>query len=199
LDSSEPEDLIQEWQRRKKIANKQIKAVASTVFTATALSQNGKMDSAASLILNVRMVYAVVRSFGVRPSLTQLIKLYYHVLTTALFSYVFSEAIDQLDDLDIIPDLDGVSGSKLPGLLISSAVDGFFNAAMSFRIGTLTINYIEAPTRFVSNKKQLRKEAIMGSYAQAKNLVKDWVKNQKNSKASNVVNSFKDIVSIIFK
>jgi hypothetical protein len=140
------------------------KKAASKVFLATALSQNGSLDSLFVLGLQTRLVWDVAHIYRQRPSIRDLGWLYTNVLTTAFVA-------GELDELDlseqiqpIVQNAMGAAAGSLPGLQVassivaSSIVSGTANAFLTLRVGIVARRYCGSLTR--PEKRSLRRNAF---------------------------------------
>ena len=161
---------------------------AKTVFMLTAVSQNGKIDSAISMVINFRMIADLIRCSGYRPTHRQLFKQYVRILTTALFSYYLSNSLEDFDDIEIpfgseddVADsvvdsididedavtetgfLSSLSGLKIAGLIPASLLDGALNSLLTLRIGYVTIAYLQEGSEGLSgrNGMKVRRHAML--------------------------------------
>lgn len=163
---------------------------AERVLITTAISQNNKIDSFIVLINNYKMISDIVYASGFRPTVNQLVRLYYNVVITSLFSYALSDGFSDMDDIHPFDignnrDIDnniGVSDSdnencsflmgflkkiSIPGIAVSSLLDGSTNALLTYRIGFITRSYItEGHQSFigVKNKQRIRRQAVKDSF-----------------------------------
>ena len=189
-----------------------IKEWAKTVFMISALSQNSKLDTISVMWLNFKLIESLVLSSGFRPNNRQMFKIYCDILTTALITYVMSEAlmkssgvkpfdfgeahdsateaVDTANSGNAIdndtPDYDpdditfdsqmfdseGLSlysilrRIKIPGVIVSSALDGAVNALMTLRIGYITRTYLqngEQAFTGISKKRAVKSQAMKDS------------------------------------
>lgn len=130
--------------------NRRIDLWAERVLVATAISQNSKLDSVIVLWNNYKMVSDIVYASGFRPNSRQLVRIYFNVIATALFSYVVSDGLSDMDsvqpfnfgdggDIDITDVATDVSDTtregnsfilgllrkiSIPGIAVSSLLDG---------------------------------------------------------------------------
>jgi hypothetical protein len=132
---------------------------AKTVFMLTAVSQNGKLDSAISMIVNLRMISDLIECSGYRPTHRQLFNQYIRILATALFSYYLSNTIENytktaITEGNIIDGIDensvmetdflmSLTGLKLFSQIPGSLVDGALNSLLTLRIGYVTLAYLK--------------------------------------------------------
>ncbi len=85
--------------------NEKIKQWAITVFLVTAVSQNSKIDSISVLALNYKMIEDIILSSGFKPTKPQLFKQYVRVLSTALISYLVSDALSGTEGIALFEGL----------------------------------------------------------------------------------------------
>ena len=157
--------LDKEIKERYKAVDRQILKYASKVFIITAVSSSGLIDTMATMGLNYRMVAAVVRASGFRPNKLQLVKMYYYVISSAIFSYFFEGASESVDgwidsladasDIDVtdveIPDVDVsaidysqyIKNLNIPGVPLGPLADGLANAVLTIAIGYIAKYYLQ--------------------------------------------------------
>ena len=167
--------------------NKRITDYATSSFMVTAVSQNGRFDTLSTIYINIRMISDIVKASGFRPNRRQMFGLYANVLITALMTFMVSDALENTGDVtpfaglgddddaveaasDIASDSDSsfslyaiIEGIRIPGFIVSSAIDGALNALMTLRIGFITRAYIcEGADSFkgIANKRTIRRRAI---------------------------------------
>lgn len=171
-----------------------IQGYATTVFLTTSISQNGKVDSFVISLMNIRMIYEMIMATGFRPKITELVKIYKNVLSTALFSYITSEALTGVGTLAITDaqdistatddmDLFGLlSKKRVKGVILTSLADGMVNTLLTCRIGYITQKYLEAgPNAFSGEqRKETRKEAIIASFGLTKDIMSETIKDVKD-------------------
>lgn len=75
--------------------NTRIKEWAKSVAMVTAISQNGKFDTVAVMVMNYKMISDIIKASGFRPTKQQLFKIYVKVLTTALVTYCTSQVFSE--------------------------------------------------------------------------------------------------------
>jgi hypothetical protein len=144
------------------ITNDEIKQVAKRVFVATAISQNGRLDSIIVFYQIVGLIWKISKIHDQRPYPYELWKIYCNVLTTSMISY----GIEQVDLTDQI-------GSIVSPLFANSVLDhvpvvktftkvfthgilsGSANAGLVCRVGIVARNYMGLKAR-VDNHTQLR-------------------------------------------
>ena len=84
---------------------------AQTVFMVTAASPSSKIDTLSCLVLDFTMLKELIMATGFRPTSSQLMRLYWRIIVTAVFSWCVSEALHGVGDIH-------------PFSFISSAADG---------------------------------------------------------------------------
>jgi len=145
-------------------ADELTKKAASRVFVATAVSQNGSLDSLFVLGLQTRLVWDVAHVYQQRPSLRDLGWLYTNVLTTAFVAGEIEELDLSQQIQPVVQNALGAAAGALPGLQVassvvaSSIVSGTANAFLTLRVGVVTRRYCGALTR--PDKKGLRRSAF---------------------------------------
>ena len=129
-------------------ADELIRSTATAVFLTTAVSQNGRLDAVMVLAAQSRLVWRLAHLYDQRPSLSDLVRLYANVATTAFL-------VSELEDLDISEQMEpviasalaGSAASLLPGasvvasVVTQSILDGAANAFLTLRIGVLCRRY----------------------------------------------------------
>jgi hypothetical protein len=140
--------------RQVQKVNDCIKEAAIFTLFSTAISQNGRLDAAMVLVNNFRMIKNIVGIFGYRPSSLQLWRLYATILLTSLVSM----ELDDIDIVELIPQLNQLN--VIPGfpLLASSLLQGTGSAFLTLRVGYLTRKFLTTPQEEY-NRRQARKEA----------------------------------------
>ena len=78
--------------------NTRIKEWGKKVAMVTALSQNGKFDTVAVMVMNCRMIADIIRASGFRPTKPQMFKIYLKVLSTALVTYCTSAVFSDMGE-----------------------------------------------------------------------------------------------------
>ena len=153
---------------------------AKTVFMLPAVSQNGKLDSAISMVVNLRMISDLIECSGYRPSHRQLFNQYVRILATALFSYYLSNTIESyaksaaegavLDGIDenAVMETDflmSLTGLKLFSQIPGSLVDGALNSLLTLRIGYVTLAYLKEGADGLAGKNgiKVRRRAMLES------------------------------------
>lgn len=113
---------------------------AKVVFVSTAVSQNGHLDAIIVIISNFRMVRELVESFGYRPTLPHIIKIYSNIFSTALIA----DNLEEISLEEIFPQIEASIFGAIPGMKIvtSSIFQGISNSFLTLRIGYITKNYI---------------------------------------------------------
>lgn len=115
---------------------------AAAVFTSTAISQSGRLDTAIVVSAQVRMVRDVARIYYQRPHLRELTALYANVGTAAFLA-------GEIQDSELLavlgaPVTAGITSflpvgksDPLVSLLINSLLEGSANAFLTLRVGVL--------------------------------------------------------------
>jgi hypothetical protein len=149
-------------QARKDSCIEIIREQATVAFLATAISQSGRLDTVALLMINARMVKSVVDHFGYRPPTLHLVRIYGNIFAAALL-------VDSLEDLDLttFTTHHGLAGviSGIPGLqvLSTSLLQGAVSALFTLRVGIITRNCLLSAGRpFVRTeaRKAASREAL---------------------------------------
>lgn len=156
-----------------------IKNNAATVFTTTAISQNGSLDALFVIMVQMRMVYSLTRLYHQRPSLHNMMKLYLQVGATAFLAR-------ELEDMDLISDqiepllntlFVGSLGSLAPvagtvsNLITSSILQGSANAFLTLRVGLIAREYLGMTTW--KEKRQIKRSASLEACGLLKGVIKD--------------------------
>jgi len=141
----------------KKELNKIIIGHAETVFLSTAISQNGRLDLAAVLIVNLRLIKELVVKCGFRPSYASLGRLSVNVMSAA----VIAESLEGIDLNELFPSKGLQALNEIPFLkiLTGSLAQGVGNALLSLRVGIICRNYLFMNLKGLT-KKDLRKNAF---------------------------------------
>lgn len=179
-DNKELKGIIQnELNHRFDKVKSHIHEWAKTVFLLTAASQNGKIDSAISMVINLRMISDLIDCSGYRPSHRQLFNQYVRILATALFSYYLSNTIenyaktavteggiiDGIDENSVMETdfLMSLTGLKLFSQIPGSLVDGALNALLTLRIGYVTLAYLKEGAEGLAGKNgiKVRRHAML--------------------------------------
>ncbi|MDY0277679.1 MAG: DUF697 domain-containing protein, partial [Acholeplasma sp.] len=138
--------------------NKIIRKNAKTVMLSTAISQNGRLDLYAVVVVNIKMVKEIVELCGFRPNMKNLAKLTINVFTTALIA----EGLENMDLNDILPNSTMNILGEIPLIkpLISSVLQGISNALLTLRIGIVTRKYLFSDAHEIT-KEQIRRGALL--------------------------------------
>ena len=164
------EKLVEIFKHRLEAQNEVIHRYAKQVFVSTALSQSGRLDALMVLVINLRMVHAIIQEYGYRPSPGQLLKTYTNVFLAALLA----EGIEDIEFAEVFPALGkGVIGA-IPGLgmVSSSLLQGTGNAFFTLRVGLITQQfYLQGGDRF--NRSQARKQVTGRAIKQLKLIVRE--------------------------
>lgn len=145
-------------------ADARIRRAATAVFTTTAVSQNGRLDSLLVLAVQTRLVWEVAQVYGQRPSLREMVTLYGNVAGTALVA-------SALDDVDVSEHVQamlasgGLAGAftavpgvgKAASLVTNSILDGAANAFLTLRVGVVARHY--CGSLVVEPRRALRRSA----------------------------------------
>lgn len=144
----------------KKEVNKVIVSHAETVFLSTAISQNGRLDLVAVLVINLRLIKELVRRCGFRPSYAALGRLSVNVMSTA----IIAETLEGIDFNELFPSQGVNLLSEVPLLKIvtGSLAQGVGNALLSLRVGIICRNYL-----FMNLKGQTKKDVRKLAFGEA--------------------------------
>lgn len=158
-------------------ADKVIKATASSVFVATAVMQNGRLDGLITLVTQTRMVWQIASIYHQRPSPRQMLYLYSNVGAAALLAQSiedidFSEVVTPIV-VSIIPSLKGaVPGLQgISALLVNSLSSGTSNALLTLRVGFVTRKYCEAVSS--PSRRLVRKSATAAALKMVVQIAKE--------------------------
>ncbi len=153
----------------KKDINRIIVKNAKTVMISTAICQNGKLDMATVLTMNIKMIKEIVLKCGFRPGVVKLGKLSVNVIGTALVA----ESLEGLDFNDIFPQTTANFLSDVPLIkpIASSFLNGISNALLTIRIGVITRKYLFSDGKLT--KEQIRISAIKESLQMIPGVIKD--------------------------
>lgn len=175
LDSND--DVIAAIAGLSQEADKVIKATASSVFVATAVMQNGKLDGLITLVTQTRMVWQIASIYHQRPSPRQMVYLYSNVGAAALLAQSiedidFSEVVTPIV-VSIIPSLKGaVPGLQgISALLVNSLSSGTANALLTLRVGFVTRQYCEAVSS--PSRRLVRKSATAAALKMVVQIAKE--------------------------
>lgn len=144
----------------KKEVNKVIVSHAEMVFLSTAISQNGRLDLAAVLVINLRLIKELVLRCGFRPSYAALGRLSVNVMSTA----IIAETLEGIDFNELFPSQGVNLLSEVPLLKIvtGSLAQGVGNALLSLRVGIICRNYL-----FMNLKGQTKKDVRRMAFGEA--------------------------------
>ncbi|MDR2828582.1 MAG: YcjF family protein [Acholeplasmatales bacterium] len=124
----------------KKEINKTIRKNAKTVLISTAISQNARVDSIATFLVNLKMIKEIVYMCGFRPSYSKLAKLAIRVVSTSLIA----EGLEGLEITELLPSSFNNVLAEIPfaKVILSSITQGIANALLTIRIGVVTRKYL---------------------------------------------------------
>ena len=146
-------------------ADRLIKSTSKTIFLATAISQNGKLDALTVFLSQMRLVWKIAHVYYQRPSAKELLYLYGNVGTTAFLA-------GQIEDIDLAEHLEPIvtsiaknaSGRSVPVLgptatiVLDSLMEGTTNAFLSLRVGILSKKYCNQLT--VTSTRDIRSSTL---------------------------------------
>lgn len=156
-----------------------VKSNASTVFTTTAISQNGALDGVFVFISLTSMVWKIAHLYNQRPSLRDLWVLYINVGATVLLAR-------EIDDLNLLDEqlepviaslLGGTLGNLVPGatfitnLVVNSITEGAANAFLTLRVGAITIQYCSSLHK--TDRKILRRSATLEACGMLNSIIQE--------------------------
>ncbi len=156
----------------KKELNKIIIKNAETIMISTAISQNGRLDFLAVLVVNLRLIKSLVVECGFRPSMAALAKLSINVLLTSLIA----EGLEGLDFGELFPNTTANTLTDIPLIrpIASSIFQGLGNALLSLRVGIICRNFLFMNIKGIS-KKELRKGAFKESVTLMPKVIKESI------------------------
>lgn len=142
----------------KKMMNQVIRKHAKTVMLSTAISQNGRFDFFAVVVVNLKMIKELVVMCGFRPSISHLSKLTINVITTALIA----EGLENMDITELMPTSTMNTLSEIPFIkpVLSSVTQGISNALLTLRIGIVTRKYLFSDAKEIT-KEEIRRTALL--------------------------------------
>ncbi len=154
----------------KKRINKLIFRHAKTVLISTAISQNGRLDFYATVVVNIKMVKEIVVICGFRPSFKNLAKLTLNVFSTALIA----EGLENIDFSEVLPSNAQNVLKNIPfaRVVTNSIAQGISNAILTLRIGIITRKYLFSDSKELS-KKAIRKGAFVETFKTIPIVLKD--------------------------
>lgn len=167
--------LEEEIQGALRFLDKKAEAVitrnAALVFTTTAVSQSGRLDTVIVLSSQLRLVKDVARVYYQRPNLRELWRLYANVGTSGFIA-------GEIQDSELLavlgaPVTAGITSfipvagtSPLISLLVNSLLDGSANAFMTLRIGVLARRYaglrVEPDRGLMARSAALESAGLLG-------------------------------------
>lgn len=141
----------------KRELNKMIIEHAETVYISTAISQNGRLDAIAVIVINLKLIKALVQKCGFRPSYVSLGRLSLNVLSTA----IIAENLEDMDFSEVFPSstLNALQEMPLLKTVTGSFAQGLGNALLSLRVGIICRNYLFMDLKGL-DRKQIRKLAF---------------------------------------
>jgi len=164
-------------ERLDEIADKRTRDVASQVFLATAISQNGSVDALVVLGAQGKLVLDIATIYYQRPTLRDLAYLYANVAATAFIA-------GELDDIDVAEQMQpivtavlGSSVAAIPGmsaaasLFVNSVVTGTGNAYLTLRVGIVARQY--CGHRKDGDRKGIRRSAAVQALPLLGSIVRD--------------------------
>jgi Pyruvate/2-oxoacid:ferredoxin oxidoreductase gamma subunit len=129
------EALVSLIAERERYADEAIVQSSLLTFLTTAISPNGLIDVAAVIYYNVKMIGSMIRLFGIRPSLINILKIFRNVFLTAF-------VVNQLEELEIneymeemLESFGDVAAGKLLSKTMDSLIQGTLSAFVTLKIG----------------------------------------------------------------
>lgn len=148
-----------------KLAEKELKITAQTVFVSTAVSQSGSLDVFVVLTAQARMVWRIARLYNQRPALREMTRLYANVAVTSFAA----KAIEDIDVAEVLePVINGFSGVALVNivpvisLLTNSIFTGTANALLTLRTGIIARRYCGLFAYYESRKQYGDEKKLLG-------------------------------------
>ncbi len=134
---------------------------SQTVLLTTAISQNGNLDMFAVIINNIRMIRAITKACGFRPSFTHLGKLSVNVAITAMIA----ENLEGVDISEAMPSRFSETIRDIPVVrgMTNSVFQGISNGMLTCRIGIVTRKYLFKENKLNSTHK-IRLDAYRESF-----------------------------------
>ncbi len=153
-------------------ARKIVARHAAAVFTATAISQSGRLDAAIVLSAQIRLVKEIAELYYQRPRPRELWAVYVNVGASVFVA-------GEIQDSELLavlgaPVTAGLTGllpvhgtDPLVSLLVTSLLDGSANAFLTLRVGALARRYcalrLEGDRREVTRSASLEAAGLLGS------------------------------------
>lgn len=167
---SRKETLLQILLDRQNEAKNTVKSAAVDLFFITAVSQNGAFDILSALVVNFRMINKIVAHMGFRPTVYQMFKIYFSVVSASLMVMAVDDILEDVTAETMI----GFVGGGVIKTLFTSAANGAANSLVCMRVGYTTIRYLEIGEKnFVSDKSAVRKHVRGQIRANVKGVAKD--------------------------
>lgn len=151
FDVDSPDFLEKSLEYLSKKADDETKRAAEKVFLATALAQNGKIDSLIVFITLTRLVWRISKLYNQRPHPNEIVALYWAVVSSTFLALSFEE----LDiSTEITVGFGEIFHAVAPAAMTSSvpfvgaavqkftscSIDGAANAYLALRTGIITRN-----------------------------------------------------------
>ncbi len=183
MDLSEP---LEKWREIHEAKGREqvIRRYAARVALATALSQNGVLDSMAVLYLSFRMLRDLYAVWGIRAGRVSLFRTFVALLINTLLA----GAVEELLPEDV---LQGTL-NNVGRLFLRSLLDGLMNGWLVLRLGLLAEHLIltgKAPTKEV--RRTVRKESLKMLPSLATEIAREGGKVLSRFSPLNVGNWFK--------
>jgi len=146
--------------RRQSIVIRAISNNAVTAFTLVAISQGKTLDTLLVISINCRMILEIVKISGFRPTVPQLVQLYFAVALAAL-------TVEGIEDLEIgqvvgKPIEGFISAIPVAGVIAAAAAQGVGGALFTLFVGHLTNYYLQTGLDRLDRRerRQMRLEAM---------------------------------------
>ncbi|MBF7096049.1 YcjF family protein [Alkalibacter mobilis] len=160
-DSAYKGKLIEILKEREKTADDTIVQASLLTLLTTAISPNGFIDVLAIIYYNFKMIDTIVRAFGVRPSLLNILRITKNIFLTAF-------VVNQLEELEIneyieemVDSLSDVAAGKLLSKTVDSLIQGVLAAFVTLKIGYAAKAVLIDPssTKEYGFRRSIRKKA----------------------------------------
>jgi hypothetical protein len=171
-------------------ADRIIRDTATTVFLATALMQNGRLDGLVVFGTQIRMIWRLARLYFQRPSARHMLYLYMNVAVTALLS----ASLEDFDFAQIVAPFLHSLAPALPGLLPLGGISDLFvtcvsrgaaNAFLTLRVGEVSRQYCESVC--TPSRSAVRQSATAAALVHLRRIVRE--------NSTLVVQAFKELIS----
>lgn len=168
FDPDAPDFLEKSLELLSEKADLETRRAAEKVFLATALAQNGKIDSLVVFVSLTRLVWRISKLYNQRPHPNEIVSLYWAVVSSAFLALSFEE-LDISTEITVgfgeifhaVAPAAMTSGVPFVGAAVqkftSCSIDGAANAYLALRTGIITRN---AYRYSVSERKRPSRAAV---------------------------------------